>query len=281
MVCQADADMLASYEADGLMTFEDPSRAIRALSRLARFAEAFDQDAGQQQLPEIGADAILPGEAVGEHEAKRILARAGIAVLPEELAPDPRAAAQAAARLGFPVAMKIASPDILHKTEVGGVALNLGDVEAVENAAEAMLATLAQKAPDARIEGFLLSPMAGEGVELIVGMRRDPVMGPVAMVGLGGIFTEVLKDVAVGLAPLSAAQAKELIASLRGSALLDGVRGRAPADIGAADDAISRLSALAARNADRFDSIEINPLLVRPSGAVALDALIIPRASEY
>jgi acyl-CoA synthetase (NDP forming) len=281
MVCQADADMLASYEADGLMTFEDPSRAIRALSRLARFAEAFDQDAGQQQLPEIGADAILPGEAVGEHEAKRILARAGIAVLPEELAPDPRAAAQAAARLGFPVAMKIASPDILHKTEVGGVALNLGDVEAVENAAEAMLATLAQKAPDARIEGFLLSPMAGEGVELIVGMRRDPVMGPVAMVGLGGIFTEVLKDVAVGLAPLSAAQAKELIASLRGSALLDGVRGRAPADIGAAADAISRLSVLAARNADRFDSIEINPLLVRPSGAVALDALIIPRASEH
>ena len=164
MVCQAGADMLASYEADGLMTFEDPSRAIRALSRLARFAEAFDRYSGPHELPEIGADAMLPGQAVGEHEAKRILARAGIAVLPEELAPDAGAAAQAAAGLGFPVAMKIASPDIVHKTEVGGVALDLGDRAAVERAAEAMLATLAQKAPDARIEGFLVSPMAGEGV---------------------------------------------------------------------------------------------------------------------
>ncbi|MGF1620350.1 MAG: acetate--CoA ligase family protein [Rhodomicrobiaceae bacterium] len=253
---------------------------IRARSRLARFAEAFDQDGEPRQFPDIGADAMLPGEALGEHEAKRILARAGIAVLPEELAPDPSAAAHAAARLGFPVAMKIASPDIPHKTEVGGVALNLGDMTAVKNAAEAMLASVAGKAPDARIEGFLLSPMAGEGVELIVGMRRDPVMGPVAMVGLGGIFTEVLKDVAVGLAPLSAAQAKDLIASLRGSAILGGVRGRAPADIDAAADAISRLSVLAARNADRFDSIEINPLLVRASGAVALDALIVPRAGD-
>ncbi|MGF1622952.1 MAG: acetate--CoA ligase family protein, partial [Rhodomicrobiaceae bacterium] len=154
MVCQAGTDMLASYEADGLMIFEDPSRAIRALSRLARFAEAFfDQDGEPQELPDIGADAMLPGEAVGEHEAKRILARAGIAVLPEELAPDPSAAAHAAARIGFPVAMKIASPDIPHKTEVGGVALNLGDMEAVERAAEAMLASVAGKAPDARIEG--------------------------------------------------------------------------------------------------------------------------------
>jgi acyl-CoA synthetase (NDP forming) len=174
--------------------------------------------------------------------------------------------------------MKIASPDIAHKTEVGGVALNLVDANAVRAAAEAMLASVAEKKPGARIDGFLISPMAGDGVELIVGVRRDAVMGPVAMVGLGGIFTEVLKDVAVGLAPLTPGEAERLIASLRGAALLGGVRGRPPSDIGAAADVISRLSVLASSQPDAFDSIEINPLLVRTSGAVALDALIVPRA---
>ncbi len=279
VICQGDASVFASYEEHGLLVFEDPSRAIHALGQLARFADAFDRPDDPSDLPQLG-DVVLPAGTVGEYEAKRILAKAGVPVLPEEIAADPQSAGEAAARLGFPVAMKIASPDIQHKTEVGGVALDLADADAVTRAATAMLASVAEKAPGARIEGFLISPMAGDGVELIVGIRRDPVMGPVAMVGLGGIFTEVLKDVAVALAPLTSARAKALIASLRGAAILNGVRGRPPADIDAAADAISRLSVLAAMNANSFDSIEINPLLVRASGAVALDALIVPRSVD-
>lgn len=278
LICQGDDTVLSSYEQEGLLVFEDPSRAIRALAHLARFAEASSAGPSPDPLPDIGTVAVLPGVAVGERQAKAILAAAGIPVLPEELARDPEQAAAAAARLGFPVAMKIASPDILHKTEVGGVNLGLGDADAVRKAAEAMLSSVSEKAPKAAIEGFLVSPMAGGGVELIVGARNDPVMGPMILVGLGGIFVEVLKDVALDLAPVTPSQARGMIERLKGVALLEGVRGRPPADIDAAADAISRLSVLASANPDAFDSIEVNPLLVRSAGAVALDALIVPPA---
>ena len=172
--------------------------------------------------------------------------------------------------------LKIVSPDLPHKTEVGGVRLNVPPLE-METAAREMLESVARNAPHARIEGLLVGPMAGEGVELIVGARRDPVMGPVMLIGLGGVFTEVLKDVAVELAPLSPAQALAALNGLRGAALLHGARGKAPVDVQAAAEAISRLSALAAADPDGFESLEINPLLVMPEGVLALDALIEPR----
>lgn len=276
MVCQGDDEMAAAYEAEGMLVFEDPSRAVRALARLAELAEGFRAaEQGAEAVPEV--DVRLPAGLVGEAEAKRVMAAAGIPVPEERVVATPEAAAEAAAEIGFPAVLKIVSPDIAHKTEVGGVALGLADADAVRAAAARMLDSVAEKAPGAKIDGLLVGRMAGEGVELIVGARRDPVMGPIVMVGLGGVFTEVLRDVDVSLAPVTRSEARAALERLRGAALLKGARGRPAVDMDAAADAISRLSALAAANAEGFESIEINPLLARADGVVALDALIVPR----
>jgi len=277
VVCQGSDAVMASYEAHDILTFEDPSRAIRALGHLADFAEAANAPAGNpRDLPAIPADVTLPAEHVDERQAKQILAAAGINALPEEFAATPEAAADAAARIGFPVALKIVSPDITHKTEVGGVALGLADADAVRVEAAAMLARMRDKASGARIEGLLVTAMATDGVELVVGVRNDPVMGPMVMVGLGGIFVEIFKDVVLDIAPVTPAEARRMIERLKAAALLHGARGRRAVDIDAIADAVSRLSVLAARQPDAFDSIEVNPLLARAQGAVALDALIVP-----
>ncbi|MDF2232249.1 acetate--CoA ligase family protein [Albimonas sp. CAU 1670] len=277
MICQGDSEVMASWESQGMMTFEDPSRAIHAMGALARLAEAFDAPE-EEPLPPLAEGVTLPTEPLSEFAAKQLLAKAGVPIPDETLATTPQEAADAAARLGAPCVLKIVSPDLAHKTEVGGVRLNVPPME-METAAREMLATVAAKAPHARIEGLLVGPMAGEGVELIVGARRDPVMGPVMLIGLGGVFTEILKDVAVELAPLSPAQARKALEGLRGAALLQGARGKPPVAIDEAALAISRLSVLAASDPDGFESLEINPLLATPTGVLALDALIEPRAA--
>ena len=277
MICQGDAEVMRSWEDLGMMTFEDPSRAIHAMGALAHFAEAFE--AVEEAPPAAPQGVALPAEPLSELAAKRLLAKAGVPIPDETLAKDAQEASDAAARLGVNCVLKIVSPDLAHKTEVGGVRLNVPPME-METAAREMLETVAAKAPHARIEGLLVGPMAGEGVELIVGARRDPVMGPVMLIGLGGVFTEVMKDVAVELAPLTPAQALKTLNGLRGAPLLHGARGKAPVDVEAAAEAISRLSALAAADPDGFESLEINPLLVTPEGVLALDALIEPRNRE-
>jgi acyl-CoA synthetase (NDP forming) len=275
MVCQGGPEVSAEYEALGMLVFEDPTRAVRALARLADLSAGF-RGAEVAALPEVG-EVRLPREVVGEAEAKRVMAAAGIPVPEERVVASAEDAAAAAEAIGFPAVLKIVSPDITHKTEVGGVALGLPDAGAVREAAEAMLNRVRVEAPGARIEGLLVGRMAGEGVELIAGVRRDPVMGPVVMVGLGGVFTEVLRDVDVSLAPVTPAEARAALERLKGAALLKGARGRPPVDLDAAAEAISRLSVLAAREPEAFDSVEINPLLARPDGVAALDALIVPR----
>jgi acetate---CoA ligase (ADP-forming) len=277
VVC-GDAATLRPYEEEGFLVFEEPSRAVAALAALARIADSREAPARgapptlREPLPEI------PARAVGEHEAKAILAAIGVPILPESLASDAASAVAAAERVGLPVAMKIVSPDIAHKSEIGGVALGVATLEAVEAAHARIMANAAKHAPDARIDGVLVSPMAGDGVELIVGARYDPVMGVAIMVGLGGIFVEVLRDVVLRRAPVDVEEALAMLEELNGAALLEGVRGKPPSDRQAAGEAIARLSVFAAANEGRFESIEINPLLVRREGegAVALDALITP-----
>lgn len=271
-------EQAADYDADGILTFEDPSRAIAALGALARYGRNFDAAAqAQPALPDV-ADIHIPTARLGEAEAKALLAKAGVGILPEVVVPTPEDAAAAADKMGYPVAMKIVSPDIPHKTEVGGVALNLADADAVKTTAKRMLTDIPKAMPSARIEGVLITPMAGDGVELIVGTQCDPVMGPMVMVGLGGILAEVVKDIALARAPITAAKAESMLRNLRGAVMLDGVRGADPVDVPAIADVVSRLSVLAERHATTIESIEINPLLARPDGAVALDALIIPKA---
>lgn len=280
LVGQTPEALLRAYEDDGIMVFEDPSRGVAALAALARFQRAFDAaPEPASDLPDPGRIALSP-RSYGEDEAKAVIERAGIGVLKDVLVQTPQEAGAFAARLGTPVAMKIVSPDIAHKSEVGGVALNLIGPEVTEVAARDMLATVAARAPKARITGLLMSPMAGNGVELILGARRDEVMGIMIVVGLGGVFTEIMQDVALARAPVTPARAEAMLRDLKGAPLLLGARGRPTLDIAAAADAVSRLSVLARQNATTIENIEINPLLVRETGAVALDALILPRRTE-
>ena len=213
-----------------------------------------------------------------EAAAKRALAAAGVPVLPEHVVQSAAEAAQAAATLGFPVVLKVVSPDLPHKTEVGGVVLDLADAVAVAAAHAAMLARVRAAAPQARIQGVLVAPMRRGGVELILGSKRDPVFGPVVLVGLGGIFAEIMQDVAIRPAPVDEAEALAMLRGLRAFPVLNGARGRPKADLAAAARAVAALSRFAAQQAATVAEVDINPLLVLPEGqgAVALDALIIP-----
>jgi acyl-CoA synthetase (NDP forming) len=213
-----------------------------------------------------------------EHVAKNLLAAAGIPALPERVVRDADQARLAAAELGCPVALKILSPDIAHKTEIGGVVLNLPTPDAAASAAMALLDRVATQRPEARLTGVLVAPMCTGGIETICGVFRDPVFGPMVMFGLGGVYVEVLKDVAFRLAPFNEDEALSMVREIRGYAILEGTRGSPPADIDALTRALSALSRFAATNPDTIAEIDINPFVVMPQGqgAFALDSLIVP-----
>jgi acyl-CoA synthetase (NDP forming) len=188
---------------------------------------------------------------------------------------------RAADAIGYPVVLKIASEDVAHKTEAGGVMLNVANAQAVRDAHARILANVARHAPAARIDGVLVAPMLQDGTEMIAGVSQDPVFGPIVMVGMGGIYAEVLNDVAVQAAPVTEDEALAMIRSLKMFPILDGARGQAKADITAAARSVARLSEFAFRHRDDVSDIDMNPILVRPQGqgVVVLDALMIPRAA--
>ncbi|WP_156679287.1 acetate--CoA ligase family protein [Sphingomonas profundi] len=270
VVCPSDE--AARYAAAGFPVFEEPARAVRAISALHGFAEGFARTSAP-----VSADApVIAARAYDEAVAKALLRQAGIPSPREIVVAHARDVGSASATLSFPVALKILSADILHKTEVGGVKLAIACAAEAAIEAEAMVRRVAMAAPDARIAGLLLSEMAPAGVELIVGARRDPLFGPLVMVGLGGVTAELLGDVAIRLAPVSEAEAAAMLRSLRCFPLLDGYRGAPPTDIPAAAAAVAALSRLAAANADTIETIEINPLRVLEEGrgVLALDGVI-------
>lgn len=265
------------YEAEGFLCYEDPSRAIAAIAALVKFGKAFERGP-QAPVPPLPKTALPPpSSAVGEAEAKKILASAGIPVAEDIVATGADQAVAAAEKLGYPVVLKINSPDIQHKSEIGGVMLNLATREAVATAFAELIARAKKHRPDARLEGVLVSPMVTGGVECFLGVNRDPVFGPVIVFGLGGIFVEIMKDSVLRLAPLAPDEARAMIRAIKGFPLLDGARGRPRMDQDALVDAIVRLSAYAAAHADKIESIDINPFIVLPRGAKAVDALIVPR----
>ena len=266
--------MRQRYDAAGFPSFEDPTRAVVAMAALMAFGAAFAK--GTAAVPDLPEFAPLPEGVLGEREAKAVLAAAGLPMVADRLATSAVEAAAAAAEAGTPVAMKIASPDILHKTEAGGVKLNVLAMDAAA-AYDAIVASARVHAPEARIDGVLVSPMIADGVECILGAKSDPVFGPVVLFGLGGVFTEVLKDVSFRRAPFGPETAHEMIGELRGVALLNGARGRQPADLEALARAISRLSLFAAAHGDAIESVEMNPLRALPEGCLALDALIVKK----
>jgi len=266
----------------GCLYIEDPSRAGIALGALKAIAD-LQQAAAAGAAPAVRAEDFppIPRTAIDETGAKRVLAAAGIPVMSERLVTSADDAVAAAAALGFPVAMKIVSPDIAHKTEIGGVLLDVTDAEGARRGYAQLRAAAAAKAPAAHVSGVSVAPMASEGVETILGVVQDPVFGPVVMFGLGGVFVETLRDVTFRAAPFGREEALRMIGEVKGAALLRGTRGRPLADIDALADALAALSRLAAARRDDFAAIDVNPFLVRREGrgAVALDALIIPRAT--
>lgn len=278
----APTETVRRFEAAGCLVFEDANRAVRAIGALARFAEGFAAGGHEAASEKIAGDSVtVEAQALRELDeagAKQILGRAGIPMLPEAVVETPAQAKAAAQAIGCPVALKVLSPDIAHKTEVGGVVLGVATPEAVEDVTAQMLERVRGNAPEARITGVLVAPMHQGGVETICGVSRDPVFGPVVMFGLGGVFVEVMRDVAFRLAPFDEREAMKMIGEVRGAALLQGVRGKTPADVESLARILARLSAFAHANRDTIAEIDINPLSVmaRGQGAVALDALIAP-----
>lgn len=270
----ASPEQEAEYQADGYVNFEDPARAVIAIEAMGRFGAAFAA-ATHGASPEV-APTSLPAQAPNELEAKRLLAACGIQAPPECACPTADEAVAAAEALGFPVVMKILSPDIVHKSEIGGVILGIGDVETVRAAYATLNERAREHAPGARVEGVLVAQQLEGQVECILGIHRDPVFGPVAMFGLGGIFVEVMKDVVFRRCPFGEDVAEQMIRSIKGAPLLLGARGRKPADIPALAQMLSRLSAFAAAAGPRLLAVDLNPVFAMPDGegAYAADAVI-------
>ena len=273
LTMSAPRNVVADYEADGFLVYEDGGALAKSFGALAAFADAFDRNDPQ---PKPGTATELPRGRMSEATAKSVLRTAGVRFAEEALVRNGSEAAQEAKRIGFPVVLKICSPDIAHKTEIGGVVLNLTDAVSVQRATDEMLERVRKAAPDAEIEGVLVSAMLAGGVKTIVGVHDDPSFGPVVMFGLGGVFVEVLKDVTFRVAPFGVAEAHRMIREIKGYALLEGVRGAPPADVDALAQLLSQVSMFAAANRTRIAGIDLNPVRVMPKGqgVIALDALI-------
>ena len=213
-----------------------------------------------------------------EQTAKQVLTHYGVRVTRESLATSEEMAMAQWANIKSPIALKIVSPDILHKTEAQAIRLNLNSKESVAQAYREIIAAALNYRADAKIEGVLVQEMVGQSHEMFVGMVRDPTFGAVMTFGLGGIYVEVLKDLVFRLAPLSRADILEALNELHAMKLLQGVRGQTPADIDALVDCIERVSWLAADCSDNIAEIDINPLCVLAAGqgVRVVDALVIP-----
>lgn len=270
----ASREQIREYENDGFAVFEDPSRAVVAIEAMGQFGRAFAK-APALPAPKL-APISLPTHNPSEAQAKQLLAQAGIASAPEEVCTTIEAAVTAAQKIGFPVVMKIVSPDILHKSEIGGVLLDIHHEADVREGFALLMQRGKTAAPQARLEGVLVAKQLKGGVECILGIHQDPVFGPVAMFGLGGIFVEILQDVVLHRCPFGPDVAEEMIRSIKGAPLLLGARGRPVADIKALSEMISQLSAFAVAAGPRLQSIDLNPVLAMPQGqgAYAVDAVI-------
>ncbi len=211
---------------------------------------------------------------LSEVEAKAALGNAGIPVTATTLAQTREEAAAQAEAIGYPVALKVVSPNVAHKSDVGGVVLGLESHTEVAEAYDEIIRSVQAAQPSAVIEGVSVQEMASPGVEVIVGVTTDPQFGPVMMFGLGGIMVEVLGDVAFRLAPLGEGDARDMIDEIQGRQVLDGVRGQPPVDIGAIEAMLDGVSVFAAENPDVAE-LDLNPVIASPEGAIAVDARIV------
>ena len=231
-------------------------------------------DINPQKVNEVLSS--IKENVLGEADTRPLLESYGLNLIPGDFVEDEESAVEAADKLGYPVALKVVSPQILHKSDSGGIALDLATNQAVVEACQAVQESIARVNPQAEIQGYLVEKMAPRGMEVIVGMRRDPTFGPLMMFGLGGVTVELFKDVGFSVAPMTPEHAREMIQMTKAGQLLSGYRGESTYDIDAVIDTIGRLSQFALDH-PKVSEVEINPLLVLPEGqgAIILDARII------
>jgi acyl-CoA synthetase (NDP forming) len=251
--------------------------AMRQLADYARFKLAPPPDS--TALPSRDLSGFLKSPKLSEFDSKSLLRDAGIALPDEMLVTEKGALDAAIARAGFPMVMKIQSRDIPHKSEIGGVRVDITSKGEAFAAYQSLLESAQRHRPSADIQGVLVGPMAKKGVEIIVGTLQDATFGAMVMVGLGGITTELFRDVTYRPAPLSATEASAMLDALKAAPLLHGFRGAPKADVAALSQLISQISLLAAQHAGEISEIEINPVLVHPvgQGVTIVDALVVPR----
>ena len=209
-----------------------------------------------------------------EVESKGLLKKAGIPVVEAKLARSKKEAISISKEMGFPVVLKINSPDVVHKSDSGGVKLGLANATQVGKAYSEIISSVKQVYPEAQIQGVSVQPMASPGVEVIVGMSKDPQFGPVIMFGLGGILVEVLKDVSFRIVPLTERDAREMIREIKGYPILEGYRGQKPASIPILEKLIVKVSQFVEKN-PQIKELDLNPIFAYPDKAVAVDARII------
>ena len=276
---------------DGVPFFQGAENTLKALRSLIGYAEfQRGRASGGALAPADEARAesaremvrAAGGRPLVERAAKDLLTLYGIPVTAESLAINPADAIQAAERIGYPVVLKIESPDIAHKTEAGGVLLNVTGADMVAAGFDQIIGNARAYSPEAQLNGVLVQEMVGSGRELIVGMTQDPGFGPAIAVGLGGIFVELLKDVSLGVPPLSARDAQAMLDRLRGSAILRGTRGEPPADTAALTDLLARFSRLTLDLRDLVSEIDMNPVIVFDvgDGLKVVDCLVVPHAAR-
>jgi acyl-CoA synthetase (NDP forming) len=276
---------LSAPELADFPVLEDLENGQRAVSRLIAYG-LYRQNPRETGTSDTrrAAPKIAPGgrPCLTEFESKKLLAEFGLPVTREGLARDRGEAIRLAKDLGYPVALKIQSPDVSHKSDAGGVKLGLGSDDEVAAAFDRILANVAKAHPQATIDGILVQEMAAPGVEVILGMTNDEQLGPIIVCGLGGIFVEVLNDIALRFPPIGFAEAKAMLGEIRGARLFDGYRGAPPCDVDALAETIVLFTRMVAHTEGQFAAIDINPIIVGPigTGVRIADALIIPVAAE-
>lgn len=287
-----DDDKRAWLESRGCLVFREPAHAVEAAATLARAAAMQGGDGAGTQADDrrqptavsLPRDLAPTATALSEAEAMQLLADAGIPVAPHGLAHDADEAVRIAEALGYPVVVKLCSREILHKSDVGGVALNLADAPSVRDAFGRMAQAVAGARTEAGLpvpfEGVLVARMVRGWGEIMVGVRRDPVFGLVALAGIGGTAVEIFRQTACGLAPLSRAQARAMLVDSKAAALCEGHRGNPALNLDAAAQVLAAVSQLAARLGERLDTLEINPFIVSAQGLVAADAVVTLRCAQ-
>lgn len=265
----------------GICTLRGGEPVIDAIDALCRWGQARERwraDAPARAARRLPAASLTGGRGqVGSVEAAHCLKAAGVPLARARLASDAEAAVAAADELGYPVALKIESPDIAHKTDLGGVEIGLADAAAVRAAGQRILARARQKLPKARLSGLLVQEMKSGEIDLVVGLRDDPVFGMVVMVGLGGVLVEVLKDVVFCQAPVTESEASEMLTRLRAAAVLDGVRGKPGVNRALLSQFIASVSEFGAANVAHLTELDLNPVLAGLDEVVAVDWLLVEK----